>query len=86
MDLTNKLKMKQKFIPDYLTEMNEIMTKMNASLVKISENLEILRELEEKRKEAIEVITESANKTKKKQKGNADDKSSAKETGDNGEE
>ena len=86
MDLTKKLKMKQKFIPDYLTEMNEIMTKMNASLVKISENLEILRELEEKRKEAIEVITESANKTKKKQKGNADDKSSAKETGDNGEE
>lgn len=86
MDLTNKLKMKQKFIPDYLTEMNEIMTKMNASLVKISENLEILRELEEKRKEAIGVITESANKTKKKQKGNADDKSSAKETGDNGEE
>lgn len=86
MDLTNKLKMKQKFIPDYLTEMNEIMTKMNASLVKISENLEILRELEEKRKEAIGVITESANKTKKKQKGNADDKSSAKETGDNGAE
>lgn len=86
MDLTNKLKMKQKFIPDYLTEMNEIMMKMNASLVKISENLEILRELEEKRKEAIGVITESANKTKKKQKGNADDKSSAKETGDNGEE
>lgn len=86
MDLTNKLKMKQKFIPDYLTEMNEIMTKMNASLVKISENLEILRELEEKRKEAIGVITESANKTKKKQKGNADDKSTAKETGDNGAE
>lgn len=86
MDLTNKLKMKQKFIPDYLTEMNEIMTKMNASLVKISENLEILRELEEKRKGAIGVITESANKTKKKQKGNADDKSTAKETGDNGAE
>ena len=86
MDLTNKLKMKQKFIPDYLTEMNEIMTKMNASLVKISENLEILRELEEKRKEAIGAITESANKTKKKQKGNADDKSTAKETGDNGAE
>lgn len=86
MDLTNKLKMKQKFIPDYLTEMNEIMMTMNASLVKISENLEILRELEEKRKEAIGVITESANKTKKKQKENADDKSSAKETGDNGEE
>ena len=73
MDLTNKLKMKQKFIPDYLTEMNEIMMKMNASLVKISENLEILRDLEEKRKEAIGVITESANKTKKKKKGNADD-------------
>lgn len=86
MDLTNKLKMKQKFIPDYLTEMNEIMTKMNASLVKISENLEILRELEEKRKEAIGAITESANKTKKKQKGNAEDKSTAKETGDNGAE
>ena len=86
MDLTNKLKMKQKFIPDYLTEMNEIMMKMNASLVKISENLEILRELEEKRKGAIGVITESANKTKKKQKENADDKSTAKETGDNGEE
>lgn len=86
MDLTNKLKMKQKFIPDYLTEMNEIMTKMNASLVKISENLEILRELEEKRKGAIGVITESANKTKKKQKGNAEDKSTAKETGDNGAE
>ena len=85
MDLTNKLKMKQKFIPDYLTEMNEIMTKMNASLVKISENLEILRELEEKRKGAIGAITESANKTKKKQKGNADDKSTAEETGDNGE-
>lgn len=62
------------------------MTKMNASLVKISENLEILRELEEKRKEAIGVITESANKTKKKQKENADDKSTAKETGDNGAE
>lgn len=86
MDLTNKLKMKQKFIPDYLTEMNEIMTEMNASLVKISENLEILRELEEKRKGAIGAITESANKTKKKQKGNADDKSTAKETGDNGAE
>ena len=86
MDLTNKLKMKQKFIPDYLTEMNEIMTKMNASLVKISENLEILRELEEKRKEAIGAITESANKTKKKQKGNAEDKSTDKETGDNGAE
>lgn len=86
MDLTNKLKMKQKFIPDYLTEMNEIMMKMNASLVKISENLEILRELEEKRKGAIGAITESANKTKKKQKENADDKSTAKETGDNGEE
>ena len=65
--------------------MNEIMTKMNASLVKISENLEILRELEEKRKGAIGAITESANKTKKKQKGNADDKSTAEETGDNGE-
>lgn len=86
MDLTNKLKMKQKFIPDYLTEMNEIMMTMNASLVKISENLEILRELEEKRKGAIGMITESANKTKKKQKGNADDKSTAKETGDNGAE
>ena len=86
MDLTNKLKKKQKFIPDYLTEMNEIMTKMNASLVKISENLEILRELEEKRKGAIGAITESANKTKKKQKENADDKSTAKETGDNGAE
>ena len=86
MDLTNKLKMKQKFIPDYLTEMNEIMTKMNASLVKISDNLEILRELEEKRKGAIGAITESANKTKKKQKVNADDKSTAEETGDNGEE
>ena len=86
MDLTNKLKMKQKFIPDYLTEMNEIMMTMNASLVKISENLEILRELEEKRKGAIGVITESANKTKKKQKENADDKSTAEETGDNGAE
>ena len=86
MDLTNKLKMKQKFIPDYLTEMNEIMMKMNASLVKISENLEILRELEEKRKGAIGVITESANKTKKKQKVNADNQSTAEETGDNGEE
>ena len=86
MDLTNKLKKKEKFIPDYLTEMNEIMTEMNASLVKISENLEILRELEEKRKGAIGAITESANKTKKKQKGNADDKSTAEETGDNGAE
>lgn len=86
MDLTNKLKMKQKFIPDYLTEMNEIMMKMNASLVKISENLEILRELEEKRKGAIGAITESANKTKKKQKENAHNQSSAEETGDNGEE
>ena len=86
MDLTNKLKKKQKFIPDYLTEMNEIMTEMNASLVKISENLEILRELEEKRKEAIGVITESANKTKKKQKEYADDKSTSKEAGDNGAE
>ena len=86
MDLTNKLKMKQKFIPDYLTEMNEIMMKMNASLVKISDNLEILRELEEKRKGVIGAITESANKTKKKQKENAHNQSSAEETGDNGEE
>ena len=86
MDLTNKLKMKQKFIPDYLTEMNEIMMKMNASLVKISENLEVLRELEEKRKGAIGVTTESANKTKKKQKENAHNQSTAEETGDNGEE
>ena len=62
------------------------MTKMNASLVKISENLEILRELEEKRKGAIGAITESANKTKKKQKVNADNQSTAEETGDNGEE
>ena len=86
MDLTNKLKKKEKFIPDYLTEMNEIMTKMNASLVKISNNLEILRELEEKRKGEIGRITESANKTKKKQKENADNQSSAEETGDNGAE
>ena len=78
--------MKQKFIPDYLTEMNEIMMKMNASLVKISENLEILRELEEKRKGAIGVITESAKKKKKKQKENAHNQSTAEETGDNGEE
>ncbi len=73
MDLTKNIKKKQKFIPEYLTEMNAIMAKMNASLTAISKNLEILREYEEKRREVIGRITESANKTEEKQEENADD-------------
>ena len=42
--------------------------------------------MEEKRKGAIGAKKETENKTKKKQKVNADDKSTAEETGNNGEE